>query len=544
MQITDKCSGCLACFSSCPFGAIEIIQNKEGFYEPKINLEKCKNCGKCKRICPKESNIDLKNDVEKFCFAAYSKEGEYKKSSSGGIFALLANYILEENGFVFGASFDESFKKVEHIFVDNKKDLYKLRFSKYLQSNIKNSFKKAKEKLEENKKVLFCGTPCQIAGLKAYLEKEYSNLYLVDLLCHGVPSSLVWEKYLKEVSKGRKIISANFRDKEYSSIPRLLIEFKDNSKISKIYKESLYYRAFMENMTLNDSCYDCKYRTLKRTGDVTLGDFWGIEKIAPKYANNNNGVSLVIANSKKGKELFQKIEPLIFKKRIIIDAVFNNVCKPITKHPNREKFFEELNKKPILENLETSLERKYDGIILNFWWAKNNYGALLSAFAIQKFFLTEGYDFNILNYDPKNQFSNFCSNFVQNNLKLTHKISNFKQLKELNNCTNNFVVGTDQVFRYMLTKKDGLFLAYTLSFCDLEKRKIAFSASFGKDKFDEANFFIKHLFKNSLKRFSAISTRESSGTKICKNFGAKAKDILDPVFLLDFSFWENLAGGG
>ena len=543
MQITKQCTGCMACYSVCPVGAINIIQNEEGFFVPKIDNEKCIKCGLCCSTCPQNKGEILKNQPCDYCFAAQATEDECKKSSSGAVFPLLANYILEQGGYVCGAAFREDFKVVEHIIIDKKSDLHKLRSSKYVQSFVGNILKEIKILLEKDKLVLFSGTPCQCAGLKTFLKKDYKNLYIIDLLCHGTPSPMVWEKYLTEISSGEKVESVNFRDKNYGWYPTLSIKCDNGTSFCGMNFENLYLSAFLQNLTLNEACYFCKYTDTARVGDITLGDFWGIENFDKCIKNIKNGVSLVLVNNSKGQELFDKINLQMLKKRSIIDAKPGNIVLDYSsfKHSKRNIFFKNLSVKPILENLKESLEHKYDGIIANFWWTNNNYGAILSAYAIQQYLLSQGFDFNLLNLIPQNKISDSSKKFAQDYLKLTHKIFKIEELSELNNCTNNFVVGTDQVFRYKYIGKI-LFPLYTLAFTKYNKRRIAFSASFGKDKFDEANFFEKYVFKKCLQRFDAISVREKSGVKLCKKyFGIKVEDILDPVLLLDKSFWHNLA---
>ena len=543
MQITKLCTGCMACYSACPVGAINIIQNKEGFFVPEINHEKCIKCGLCSSVCPQNRNEIVKNQPADYCFAAQAIKDECQKSSSGAVFPLLANYILEQGGYVCGAAYREDFKVVEHIIIDQKSELQKLRSSKYVQSFVGNVLKEIKTLLEDNKIVLFSGTPCQCAGLKTFLKKDYKNLYILDVLCHGTPSPLVWEKYLTEISFGKKVESVNFRDKNHGWHPTLSVKFENNTSFCEINSENHYLRSFLQNLTLNEACYFCKYTETSKVSDITLGDFWGIENVDKSIENTKNGVSLVLVNNSKGLELLNKINLPVLKKYPIEKAIPGNPVLEtnVLKHPNRNKFFKNINSKSILNNIKTSLENKYDGIIANFWWTENNYGAVLSAYAIQQYLLSQGFDFNLLNFLPNNKLPEFSRDFVQKHLKLTHRIYKIEDLPMLNNSTENFVVGTDQVFRYKYIGKT-LFPLYTLSFAQYNKHRVAFSASFGKDNFDEANFFEKYVFKKCLQRFDSISVREESGVKLCKkNFGLKVEDILDPVLLLDKSFWHNLA---
>ena len=543
--LKEQCTGCMACYSACPAEAISIKQNKEGFYTPYIDTEKCINCGLCKKVCPQINNKNLLNKQPESCYAAYADKELCKQSSSGGIFSLLAEYILDNNGYVCGAAFSEDFSSVKHIIIDDKNDLYKLRSSKYLQSFIGDVLKKIKTLLQIGKTVLFSGTPCQIAGLKSYLGQDYSNLITVDLLCHGAPSPLVWEKYLQELTQEKELETVNFRDKKYGWHSTLYIKFTDGTVIRENSTINIYFKSFLQNLLLNNACYTCKYTNSQRAGDITLGDFWGIENFDNDFQEENNtGVSLIIINNLKGEEILNKIASKItkIKKHLIGDAikgnpVLENTCE---KHYNRKNLFKNLKNLPVIRNMEQALKHQYDGIIANFWWSSHNYGAVLSAYAIQQFFKEQGFDYSLLNNNPYYKIQDFSRDFVQKYLKLTHKIHHETDLSELNNCTDNFVVGTDQVFRYKYIANK--LNAYTLAYTNLNKKRIAFSASFGKDKFDESGRFNKYYLKKCLQRFDAISVREVSGIQLCKkNFNVEADNILDPVFLIDRKLWENIA---
>ena len=238
------------------------------------------------------------------CYAAMaSDEIRLNKSSSGGIFTLIANEVLKNNGIVVGASFDEG-ETVNHIIVDNYKDLEKLKGSKYVQSNINDIYKKIKQYLDKNIKVLFTGTPCQIAGLKSYLSKEYENLMTIDIVCHGVPSPMVFRKYLKEkFGNSTQIVDINFRDKINGwSSSDLIITFQAHDfTVSEKDKENEYITAFLKNYILRKSCFNCPFQKLPRQGDITIGDFWKIQKY-DENLDDKKGTSVVLVNNKKGQE--------------------------------------------------------------------------------------------------------------------------------------------------------------------------------------------------------------------------------------------------
>ncbi len=313
MQICDykyDCTGCGACMSLCPVHCISLTQNIQGFLEPDIDHVKCIGCGKCKKNCP--SNVSKKQNysidrIETYSFTTNHNE-ILKESSSGGAFTAIAKEIINREGIVFGAAFDENLNVV-HTGIDKAEDLYRLRGSKYVQSNTQNTYSKAKEALREGQPVLFVGTPCQIAGLYASLEyKEYENLYTIDLLCHGVPSTALFRSYLDYLeSKYGKIVRYSFRDKTkfgWGNWGSFVYWDKNGREHKKdfVVATDYYYSLYFQECNFRESCYKCKYASIPRIGDITIGDCWGIENVDPD-ADLKNGVSLVIINNTKGKEL-------------------------------------------------------------------------------------------------------------------------------------------------------------------------------------------------------------------------------------------------
>jgi len=342
------CTGCSACFNSCPVECIKMEANSEGFYYPEVDEDKCINCKKCISSCPlyKDENNNENNFTT---IAAFNKNENIRvKSSSGGIFEILARKIIDENGAVYGVCFDEEFKVI-HNFTENKNDIYQFMGSKYVQSNQKNTFVDIKNRLENGQKVLYTGTPCQNAGLKSYLKKEYNNLFSVDLICHGVPSPKVFQKYIEfqEQKNKSKIKEFSFRDKRNGwSKFGISIVFENGKKYYKNLYKDIYMIAFLKDISLRSSCYNCNFKTLNRSSDITLADFWGISAEVPEY-NDNRGVSLIMLNSEKGKVLLKEISNEINYKTV------DNIC--IEKHnpaavksakvnKNREKFFGELDR--------------------------------------------------------------------------------------------------------------------------------------------------------------------------------------------------------
>lgn len=538
----EHCTACRACYSICPVNAIEMKEDKEGFLIPVICEDKCINCGLCTKVCPANNPPKFSEKVHKAALAAGVNNDEIRREcSSGGIFAVLAESILKKGGYVCGAAFSDDFKEVKHIIISDIKELFKLQKSKYIQSNLGNVFIEIKKLLEAQKTVLFTGTPCQVGGLVSFLGKSYSNLYTIEIVCHGVPSPGVWKKYITEISNDKEIKFVNFRNKQYGweSPLWLTIEYQDGTVLKENSKTNLYYRGFLKNLILRKCCTECAYTRIQRISDITLGDFWKINKFSKKL-NDKKGTSMVLINSEKGQKLFDEIKPLLkFQKEVPIKyAIKGNplLVRPVKVHKNRQSFFLKYKHNSICKSITDVFEEKYDGIIANFWDSFHNYGAILTGYALQQYFFDRGLDFRLLSLSPQRDMrkkDSFVRKFAEKNLVLTRHIKNKKQLSELNNCADVFVVGSDQVFRDHCIKK--YFDEFMLPYTDFSKKRIAFSASFGKDTFDmDENE--KYIISKYLKRFDAISVREISGVKLCQDeFGIKAEHILDPVFLVDKS---------
>ena len=351
-----KCTACTACVNICPKNAIKMIEFEDGFKYPTIDQNKCTDCKLCQTVCPVLNKH--KNNITNKCYVAYNKnEDILLKSSSGGIFSALADYILNnEKGLIIGAAFDED-NNLIHIAVDNNKDLNKLQGSKYLQSDLNKIFQYIKINLK-NKKVLFVGTPCQVSGLKSFLKKEYKNLICVDLFCHGVPSPKLFKKYIKELEKQKdqKLERYNFRDKctgweTYSNTA----EFKE-VKDTQLSKDNTYMKLFLSDIALRESCYNCNFKIGNKYSDITLGDFWGIQKYYPEMYNNK-GVSAIIVNTEKGQDILNKIQNQINIKQCKLTEIIdqNPFVQISAEYPRkRTQFFTELDSLSIEE-----LSQKY-----------------------------------------------------------------------------------------------------------------------------------------------------------------------------------------
>ncbi len=357
------CCGCGACVSACPKGAISLHYDEEGFLYPAVDKDLCVNCSLCNKACPKENEYKRNTTYAYNFLGAYNNDkAQARASSSGGIFSLLAQHIILQKGAVYGVELLDDFKLV-HSRADSLDGYLKFRKSKYLESNTNNVFRKVKEDLNIGLKVLFSGTPCQVAGLHSFLGKEYENLYTCDVVCHGVPSRMVFDKYIEELNKKQKskAVSACWRDKENGWYPnKVTIFFEDGSKKSTTSTNNPYQAGFLHNLYLRPSCYVCNWAKLPRVGDISLADFWGYK--GPLLNDNENaGISIVVISSKQGAELFDKCKDKINFHPVSKEEVMLR-SRHIYKHPKakaeRALFFKDLKEKGFYESAEKYLYSK------------------------------------------------------------------------------------------------------------------------------------------------------------------------------------------
>lgn len=338
----NKCSGCTACYSICPFNAIKMEIDEEGFLYPLVDKTICTNCKKCEKICPiinhKENEIDLKE-----AFAAKNINiHDREMSSSGGIFIALARKVLKNNGLVFGCALDDNFL-AHHIMINSEKELPHIVGSKYMESNLETTFRIIKKFLNNNQTILFCGTTCQISGLKSFLEHDYEKLICVDFICLGVPSPKIWKAYLNTFFDINEIKNINFKDKTNGwHTFSLRISKKNNPDFLEIGAKTFFFSGYFKGLYSRPSCNNCICKgDNNRISDITLSDCWGIENIAPEF-DDNKGVSCIICHSTKGLKLFNSIsKELIYKKIDLLNIKLYNdgyyKSRPFNK--NRSRFW-------------------------------------------------------------------------------------------------------------------------------------------------------------------------------------------------------------
>lgn len=334
----SACCGCGLCAFRCPASCIHMEEDSEGFHYPIIESDKCIGCDLCAKVCPFENQPKYGRDGSN-AYAAHSVNGEILlNSSSGGIFSEIALRFLNTDGYVCSATIDER-HQVKHTTIFASKDLSKLQGSKYVQSNLYTGLSELRDVLKSGKRVLFVGTPCQVAAVKNSFKE--SNLFTIDVLCHGVPSQKLFDHYINYLERkhGGILTDIFFRDKEkngWSITQKYVIQKKGKKK--KYYLDrhlSEYFSGFLRNMTQRESCYVCPFTSIERCGDLTLADFWGIEKVHPEYYNAS-GTSLVLVNSRKGQELFDEIDDIIVSHNVTLDdAMIQN--PNFSQPPKREK---------------------------------------------------------------------------------------------------------------------------------------------------------------------------------------------------------------
>lgn len=353
IKITDKhkCCGCTACVSVCPKKCISLSEDTEGFLYPVVDSVKCIDCGFCELVCPVLHPVN-NNSIEPLVYAAINNDESVRlQSSSGGIFTLIAELVLDRGGVVFGACFDQNWNVV-HDYTETKEGLARFRGSKYVQSHVGNSFIQVKSFLDSGREVLFSGTPCQVAGLKNYLRKPYSNLLTVDLVCHGVPSPEVWKKYLQEtvsraygikkkkvVNFGDYISDISFRAKdkgwkEYN----IKIIFRNGMVEMMPFSENPYMNVFLSDLSLRPSCYACPTKLHRAQSDITLADFWGVNEIKPDI-DDDKGCGLILINCEEKRDFLYRMNCQLLQQQLERVVEYNPCILSTVNEPANRDFF-------------------------------------------------------------------------------------------------------------------------------------------------------------------------------------------------------------
>lgn len=370
---TSLCTGCAACYSACVHHAINMVVSNDGFLHPIIDNSKCVDCGLCETTCPVNTPAVKVKPSE--VYMAWTKNQEQRAlSSSGGVFAAVASDILLKGGVVFGASYDEDLN-VQHTYIDSIEDIHLLQGSKYVQSDVNDTFKEVKKFLKEDRCVFYVGTPCQIAGLKNFLKLNYDNLLTSDFVCHGCPSNDLFQKQIHafENKYHSKVINFNFRSKKRFG-QGYDCELMLNNNRRKFLNAELvpYFYGFWNNITLRDSCYQCQYSTIDRVSDITLSDFWTVKRYH-KGKMTSKGISLIMANTQKGEKILNEPPELVLISESLDTAIksqghLNHSVKKPASHQSFMKNYprfswEELNKHYLTPSTSYKLKMRVRNIV-------------------------------------------------------------------------------------------------------------------------------------------------------------------------------------
>lgn len=339
IQRPQDCCGCTACASICAHNAITMLPDSLGFLYPHVDKEKCVECGLCEKVCAFNDNYDKsKNLPHPDAYAARHKDIKHLESSrSGAAFIAISDRILEGNGVIYGVGYEEHFRVV-HKRATTKEERNEFKGSKYVQSDLTGIFRQIKNDLKNGLTVLFSGTPCQTSGLASYIGKSlHENLFLVDIICHGVPGPYLWRDYLEYLEKkqGSKICWVNFRDKQLFGWKAHKETFKFVKEEKKISFKYLFYQQIM----FRYSCGQCHFANTQRPSDITIGDFWGWEKTCPDFNKDDKGISLVLINTEKGRQLFKEAaKDLTIIPAKLQDCLQPNLIRTSPIHKHRSKF--------------------------------------------------------------------------------------------------------------------------------------------------------------------------------------------------------------
>lgn len=350
------CCGCTACASICPMNCIQMVADAEGFLYPQIEKGKCIDCSLCKNVCPITNKPAIEEYKRKGLIVRSKDKLILQMSTSGGFFLPLVKKVLFLGGTVCAATYDKDFRIIHEIIGPDKESLKKLAGSKYVQSDIRNLFKKIREQLKLNKLVLFAGTPCQVAGLKNFLGKDYVKLLTVDVVCKGVGSPLIWEKYLQyqKIKGDAKINNISFRKKRYGyHSSTMAIEFENDRKYYGSGRIDFYLKAYYRGLISRPSCYNCAFKYVEHSSDFTLYDCWSPNLLNSDIKDDNKGYTNIIIQSKKGEEFFENIKNEYFyyssnvEKAVELDGIM--VKNSDIQHNLRNNFFNDIKKEDLAD---------------------------------------------------------------------------------------------------------------------------------------------------------------------------------------------------
>ena len=537
------CTGCGACLNICPKDAISMEVDGD-FAFPVIDHDACIECGLCERSCP-ALHPSYANAEKPDCYAYWADDEVREVSSSGGAFTVLAEGIIARGGVVAGAAYSDDCYSVEYRTVERSEDLAPLRGSKYVQADTGYVYRDVKRALDEGRPALFVGCPCEVAGMKAFLGKDDPNLYLVDLVCHGVPPQSLYEKFIREEEDkhNSKAVRVSFRDKTFAGWnPSTVIDFENGESYLKRRNECPYMRAFLDRIMFRESCGHCLFATLPRQGDLTIADFWDIHRFDQSF-DDRKGTSLLLVNNDRGGELLRMLRAdakLLEPAPLDHGIRYNSQIKYSSIHNEKRKRFQELMHRygyTFEKAANYALRERYDVGFVG-WWYGANYGSTLTSFALNRVLVEMGKSVLMLNWpmnppsEPGARGYRFGKHFYN-----IAKYRPLDQTHDFNNYCDTFVVGSDQLWNWWSNRDTGSYYFF-LDWADDEHKKIAYSTSFGHDSVyypEEMRLKLCYL----LSRFDSISVRENSAVEVCRHdFGVDATQTMDPVFLCSMENYD------
>ena len=553
------CTGCGACRNVCPSDAIFLHHDKTGFLKPSVDSGRCIGCRKCLEVCPVMAigaapsvlASPAKNFMEPSCFAAWGPYDVRVKSSSGGVFSTVAKLIISEGGFVFGARWDEDFNCV----IEGTNCLENIQpfcHSKYVQANTELSFREVRELVESGILVGYFGTPCQIAGLRSYLgELQYrNNLMFFDLVCFCAPSNEVFKKYLDENWGRSHVKDVVFRDKKYGWSPTgFRVDLKDGTSVYPRFEDDLYQQIFHGVLARNEVCEHCHFAHFPRQGDFTIGDFWGIDFHDASW-NDGSGTSLVLVNNKKADDFFLKLKDEFARsKKVPLEWALNKGNRIIGQGRERNYRWAYLNKLLETKSFNIAAYNAIHGIhdIGLVCLCNHNIGNNMTNYALYAYLSACGYSVLLIDKWDDNSFCKYddkFSRFLKTPYPSYDVASGYRtknDMEKLNTLVSGFVLGSDQLLRSGFI--EGMEFHPLCDWVHSYKWKIAYATSFGVDTF-EGSIELKKKVSFLLKRFCAVSVREKSGVRLCRELGVEAKHVLDPVFLCNMKNYDLMAQYG
>lgn len=536
------CMGCGLCELNCPSGAIQMKENDYGYKKPYINKELCVECNKCIYECP--VYVDNSQNVNPKTYAFMGNDKIRKHSSSGGAFGTLAKVFLEKGGIVCGAAW-KTLLHVEHIIISDICELEKVQMSKYIRSDIRTVLAEIKKELDDGERdILFSGCPCQVAALKKYLGKDYARLHTIDLVCSEAPSSMFFEKYLRENYDIDEIAKVGFREKSDGWRPDSFTVYKKDGTVEIRHIEDISQQAFHSRMMMDVACEHCNYVRVPREGDVSIGDAWGVPE-RDSSLDDKKGTSIVTINTKKGNYLLEILRgnnECI--KEIPFEWTFNNrTSKKVQPYARRDLFYRKIKDSTFYKAFYETKEEICDVGIVGIW-SYPNYGSQITYYALYQTIKDMGFSVLMIEW-PQNSLRKpygYASLFQHQpymNEEIAHPAKDHLEMREYNKKCQMFVLGSDQMINPFLYHAIGEMPS--LDWCASNKKKIGYALSHGS-KTVEYLAYDKDEISYYLKRFDTVSVREDYAVdSFRENFNIYAQRVLDPVFLCDIDKYKALA---